>query len=303
MTDQIDIVAARIAGRLKSDWQTAYEIACVVEKNKGNGGDRRSANRDQIRDRGTDQKVSGEGLARRIKTHANGTVYGFGADAILRTLKKWDRLALTYGLPVSADLTPQDAESAPPAFPDRAWMDSAGEGTAETTKAAIKKNIKAVIALIAEDRDFAAEIGQAIIEFSHADGETPRGHAGSPRDYGRLIERVVNTMSVILLAARSGEYELTSRDEALLYFVTRLLGERLAPEGDLVGWRGPSSQPTWRRSSATPTRAACGDPRGRAEPARLREEGGERLRYAVEQARSTGTQRWSSSSSWTGTGP
>ncbi len=115
----------------------------------------------------------------------------------------------------------------------------------ETTQDAVKKNAKSVAALLATDDDFLVRIVslmdadtkdvlvKAIIDRGESDEDsTPRPRdTDKPRDYGRLIEGAINNLSMALAAASSGRWVPSSRDEALLYFATRLLGERLAPEG------------------------------------------------------------------------
>ena len=87
---------------------------------------------------------------------------------------------------------------------------------------------------IASDPAILDAAASALLAHGEDDGDPRHRDPSKPRDYGRVIENAVNGINVALLAAKSGEYELTSRDEALLYFVTRLLGERLAPVGDLA---------------------------------------------------------------------
>ncbi len=60
------------------------------------------------------------------------------------------------------------------------------------------------------------------------------------RDYDALVEQHVNGLSVVLAAESSGNWKPSERSEALLYFLTQILGNRREPTGaqaDLVDQR------------------------------------------------------------------
>lgn len=52
------------------------------------------------------------------------------------------------------------------------------------------------------------------------------------RDYDEMVERWVNLAAVTLAAESSGRWTPTERSEALMYFVTQILGDRREPTGE-----------------------------------------------------------------------
>lgn len=52
------------------------------------------------------------------------------------------------------------------------------------------------------------------------------------RDYDSMVERGTDLLGVALAAESSGRWQPSERSEALLYFLTQVLGERRAPSGD-----------------------------------------------------------------------
>lgn len=52
------------------------------------------------------------------------------------------------------------------------------------------------------------------------------------RDYDAMVEQSVNLLSVALAAESSGKWTPSERAEALLYFLTQVLGDRKAPTGE-----------------------------------------------------------------------
>lgn len=53
------------------------------------------------------------------------------------------------------------------------------------------------------------------------------------RDYNGLIDRAINDIMVALAAERGGEFELSQRNRALLYFLAQHLADRLPPSGEV----------------------------------------------------------------------
>lgn len=158
-TTQIEKNAAKVAGRLKHDWQNAYVIACSVELGKPGP---------KIVGVPTNSKVSAQEFARQIKEQAGGRVYGMGTDHILATLKKWDDLATDprWDMTPTYDLTPEDADKDDKVvFPDRAWKEAAGsEYVAHTKDDDIKQNVKAIARIAASDSAFAEKVSEAVAE-------------------------------------------------------------------------------------------------------------------------------------------
>lgn len=80
--------------------------------------------------------------------------------------------------------------------------------------------------------DVSSLAGALIKHGESEDDSTPRRRDPKPRDYGRLVESAINNLGIALIAAKSGRWEPTPVEEMLLYFATRMLGERVAPQDD-----------------------------------------------------------------------
>lgn len=169
---QIEKNAAKVAGRLKHDWQNAYVIACSVELGAGNGTPLSGPTASKAPRTQEAFKVSAEEFARQIKEQAGGKVYGMGAAAIRSTLKKWNDLATDprWNMTPSYDLTPEDADKdGAVVFPDRDWREEAGsEYVARSKDDDIKSNVAAIARAAAADPEFADEVSDAVAEAAPA---------------------------------------------------------------------------------------------------------------------------------------
>jgi len=146
MSTQIERNAEIVAELAGSDWQMAYVIACSTRI--GTEGNQLASSR-------VGGKETAAGFARLVKKSAGGSVYGMGDRAIAARLRKWDELAVLYGLPASNSLHPEDAATYPP-FPDAPFAreDNTG-GDSESTKGKvrdIKNNAKATAEALEDAR-------------------------------------------------------------------------------------------------------------------------------------------------------
>ena len=158
---QISKNAKAVADRLASDWETAYIIACSVEKGANNGVTAPRA-------LGAD-KVSMGAFARMVREAAGGNVYGMGEQGIAASLRKWEQHVADGSIPAwgrPERLTPADAADAKNiTWPDMPFKGSVhvSEGTPinpEGSKVTdVRRNARAVAEAL-NDPGFAAKVSQ-----------------------------------------------------------------------------------------------------------------------------------------------
>jgi hypothetical protein len=103
-------------------WPFAVLVACSVEKGKGNGGDRHSA---QFLARGTEATKPGEKVNAETFAKAAGT----SGDRVLRYLDGWNNAAAKRVVPAASRLTPESVSTvALPTKPSQSWMMPSDDG-------------------------------------------------------------------------------------------------------------------------------------------------------------------------------
>ena len=154
-------------------WRLGLLVARSVHPGTGNGGDRRS---DQRNDRNADPatKVSAREFARQS---------GTSAPRVLRFLEAWDRAAAAGHVPPAHDLNP-GVEIDLPDGDETPWADFYDAGKSSTDDS-VRRSIKAVERNIDSDPEFAARVAAKLAESQPA---TIAKLAANP-DVARAIAR------------------------------------------------------------------------------------------------------------------